>query len=146
VEDDGPTYREDPVTEERRRTPLTLEYAPETVEDDPHSKPVVIIEPSMTHAGRIFVGIHPYGRRHGCHLLPEDAQRVYKHLGKLLMEDPTDFDPSQAVDWKARIEEAAARQQPKPSLKLPQIQWPRPMFRIEFKFGRVQGVIGTPHE
>jgi hypothetical protein len=115
VEDDGPTYREDPVTEERRRTPLTLEYVPETVED-------------------------------GCHLLPEDAQRVYKHLGKLLMEDPTDFDPSQAVDWKARIEEAAARQQPKPSLKLPQIQWPRPMFRIEFKFGRVQGVIGTPHE
>jgi len=137
------------VTDEPR-TPLTLEYSPEGLEDDdPQVLPVVVVEPSFAHPGRIFVGIHPLGRvrnvkRAGVHLLPEDARRVMNHLAKLLMESPEvpEGDEGSKVDWQARIEQAAQRvreERPKKRVRVRR----KPEFRLEFQIGRYAGVIGT---
>ena len=139
---------------EEPRTPLTLEYVPEGLEDDQHSKPVIIIEPSFQHPGRIFVGVHPFGKRLGCHLLPEDAQRIRNHLGKLLMESGGEELPASAPDWAQRIEAAAKRAQAGGQrtgrtrlinfVKRPKRpRWKKPLlFRLEFRVGNVEGVVG----
>lgn len=131
------------------RTPLTLEYSPEGLDNDDQSKPVIIVEPSFAHPGRIFVGIHPLGnlqrvKRAGVHLLPDDARRVMNHLAKLLMELPPEIEEDgTAIDWQARIEEAAQRARaPKPA-RVRAYARLRPEFRFEFKLGRLAGVIGT---
>ena len=128
---------------DKPRTPLTLEYSPEGLEGD-QTKPVVIVEPSFAHPGRIFVAIHPLGhvrnvKRAGVHLLPEDARRVMQHLAKLLMESPPEIEEgASAIDWQARIEQAARRvSKPRARVRL------RPEFRLEFKIGRFAGIIGT---
>lgn len=127
------------------RTPLTLEYHPEGLEGDPGTAPVIIVEPSFAHPGRIFVGIHPLGhvpdvKRAGVHLLPDDARRVMQHLAKLLMEDPPEIDEG-TVNWQARIEDAVERTRGG-RIRLPKINL-RPQFRLEFEVGRFAGVLGT---
>ena len=122
------------------RTPLTLEYEP-VVPDEEEAKgvkPLIVAEPSFTYPGTIFVGVHPFGKRLGVHLLPGDAERLRNHLSKLLMEEES----SEVIDWQERDETAAARrpEPSKPRLRLP-IQ-----FRFEFAFGRFQGVVGTSHD
>lgn len=140
---------------EEPRTPLTLEYSPEGLEDDPHTHPVIIAEPSFAHSGRIFVGVHPLGhvpnvRRAGVHLLPDDARRLMNHLAKLLMEEPSEEgEPlGGGVDWQKRIEQAAARvREERPPAKKRRRRRVRahlrPEFRFEFQVGRYAGVIGT---
>jgi hypothetical protein len=132
------------VTEQR--TPLTLEYAPDSPEEELEAglRPVIVIEPSFKYAGMIYIGVHPFGKRLGCHILPADAERVRNHLSKLLMDAndaPAEGDPEtqRSVDWSQRIEQAAER-----AVKRPTRRRRKPfLFRFEFALGRVQGVIGT---
>ena len=131
---------------EQPRTPLTLEYEPEGLDDDTDAKPFIVIEPSFQHHGRIFIGIHPMGKRFGCHLLPEDAQRVRDHLSKLLMTEPPALPEGEAVDWKQRIEAAAQRAQTTKPKRRRKLKRPKLAFRFEFALGRFQGVVGTSNE
>jgi hypothetical protein len=121
------------------RTPLTLEFVPEPIEDDTQSRPIVVAEPSFQHDGRIFLGVHPFGRRVGNHMLPDDVRRLRDHLSKLLME-PVEEAPAaegEQIDWQERIRQAVARQQrPKRRRKR------GPFFRVEFEWGGIQGVMG----
>ena len=118
------------------RTPLTLEYVP-VVPDEEEAKgvkPLIVAEPSFSYPGTIFVGVHPFGKRLGCHLLPGDAERLRNHLSKLLMEEQESPGP---IDWQTRDEPP----QPSKSRRRFPIQ-----FRFEFAFGRFQGVVGTSHD
>ena len=121
------------------RTPLTLEFVPEPLDDDKESRPIVVAEPSFQHDGRIFLGVHPFGRRVGNHMLPDDVRKLRDHLSKLLMEQPEDA-PAAAegehIDWQARIRQAAAEKRPKRRRKR------GPFFRVEFEWGGIQGVLG----
>lgn len=117
------------------RTPLTLEFAPEPLEDDNESKPIVVCEPSFQHDGRIFLGVHPFGRRVGNHMLPDDVRRLRDHLSKLLME-PEEED---GIDWQARIRQAAERVAAVE--KKPKRRW-GPAFRLEFRWGQLEGILG----
>lgn len=119
-----------PETPERY-TPLTLEFAPTLVEGDEVSKPVAVCEPSLEHNGRIFLGVHPLGRRLGLHLLPEEARHIRDHLSKLLLEPEAEA-PQPPVNWQKRIAEAAERTKKRKRFQ----------FRIEFSIGSVQGVLG----
>ena len=141
---------------EEPRTPLTLEYAPDAPEEEQSQGvlPVIVVEPSFRYPGTIFMGIHPFGKRLGCHLLPADAERVRNHLSKLLMDPgaPVEAgDPEQqgGVDWSKRIEQAAVRQiaAKRQAEKPKKRRRRRPLqFRLEFSLGKVQGVVGTPVE
>jgi hypothetical protein len=136
------------------RTPLTLEYSPEAPDEESAegSAPVIIVEPSFRHPGTIFIGIHPFGKRLGVHLMPADAERVRNHLSKLLMEEgPTPEESAgEGVDWTERIEQAAKRQiaeKRAEKTKKKRRRRRKPLqFRLEFSVGKVQGIIGTPHE
>lgn len=133
-----------PTNDDAPRTPLTLEFAPERLEGDTQAKPVAVIEPSFQHDGRIFIGIHPFGRRLGLHVLPDDARRIRDHLSKLLLEPTPEVpaeDRAEAVDWQQRIrdaaERAAASKRPPRRPKRKRLQ-----FRLEFSIGSIQGVVG----
>lgn len=122
--------------EEAPRTPLTLEFSPEPLDDDDKTSPIVICEPSFQHDGRIFLGVHPFGLRVGrvgLHMLPDDVRALRDHLNVLLMEPPED----DAIDWSQRIQ-AAAERVSAPNKKRPK----RIIFRMEFSFFGIQGVIG----
>ena len=133
---------------EEQRTPLTLEYTPDAPEEERNNGvlPVVVCEPSFRYPGTIFLGVHPFGKRLGCHLLPADAERLRNHLSKLLMDPgpPIEGDPEsqEGIDWGERIEQAARTRRPSPTVKKKRRK--RLQFRLEFALGRVKGVVGTP--
>lgn len=142
------------------RTPLTLEFQPDNVtgEDTPEDfTPIVVCEPSFSDPGRIYLGVNPVGHRLGVHLLPEEARRIRDHLTKLLMEqpggaeedDPTeglrlvrpDYKPKRPESIQSRLERAVDRAKAaKPEAKI--TKGKRFQFRLEFRIGSVQGVIG----
>lgn len=147
------------TSDDQPRTPLTLEFAPEPLDGDEHSVPIAIAEPSFQHSGRIFIGVHPFGKRLGLHLLPADARRLRDHLSKLLLEPegatglPADYEPpaqltaqsplddtpteERSTDWQARIAAAAERTiAKKRERKLGH-------FRFEAQVGRFVIVIGS---
>lgn len=135
------------VTDEPQ-SPLTMEFTPEPAFENDPSLPIVAIEPSFQKDGRIFVAVHPFGKRVGLHLLPAEVTRIRNHLTKLLMEKPEDEEPPATPhpDWQDRIEAAAqrARAAEKPPKK------PRkPLlghFRLEWQIGRFVLVIGTSRD
>ena len=124
------------------RTPLSMEFVPEPPEDhDPFG--LVVAEPSFEVPGRIFVGSAPVDKRVGLHLIPEDARRLRDHISKLLWEaqegteTPIDAHldreaPVERVDWQKRIQAAVSRARKR--------KWF--LFKVEFQFGDIQGVIG----
>ena len=125
------------------RTPLTLEFAPETPDSDPSARPIIVVEPSFTYPGTIFVGAHPLGKenRLGVHLLPADAEAVRNHLSKLLTDPEDDPEtPKEDIDWVSRIDAAVRRRIAKERRRKPLLN-----FRVEFQVGRIQGVFGTTH-
>lgn len=136
------------------RTPLTLEFEPDPLEGDELSAPIAVVEPSFQHPGRIFVGVHPYGKRLGLHLLPSDAKKVRDHLSKLLLDPegetglPADYEPpaaeSPSTDWHARIKAAAERAVETKR----EVQKARKLghFRFEAKYGRFVIVVGTSND
>lgn len=132
------------------RTPLSLEFSPASIEgyEDDQRPGLVVAEPSFEVPGRVFIGANPFGKRMGLHLLPEEVRRLRDHLTKLLMEKPSEApgepstpidqyirrDDAPPVDWQERIIAAARRvRQEKPKWFL---------FKVEFQFGDIQGVIG----
>lgn len=133
------------TTDDAPRTPLTMEFAPEPLEGDEHSVPIVVMEPSFQHPGRIFVGVHPFGKRLGLHLLPSDAKKVRDHLSKLLLEPEAELPaetpaPPSSADWQARIRAAAERaQKAKKKRRLGH-------FRFEAQIGRLVIVLGTQQD
>ncbi len=128
-----------------QQSPLTLEFHPEAIEGDEVSEPIAIIEPSFQHDGRIFVGLHPFGKRVGLHLLPADAERVRNHLSKLLMDrpEPEELPSEGGIDWEARLRESAQRvlvEERKAAKKREPLLG---HFRLEWQIGRFVFVMGT---
>jgi hypothetical protein len=155
-------------TPEHREIPLTLAFKPDDGKgDDPEYRAagyegICIAQPSMEEEGRIFVGVNPYGKPVGVHMLPEDAQRLRDHLSKLLLEPdalPVDegagatgeeWTPEELLAYRARQEVPARAQRPRDrvtgvthtrKLPRPSLRKLLPQFRIEFKLGRFEALI-----
>jgi hypothetical protein len=81
-------------------------------------------------------GVHPFGRRVGNHMLPDDVRKLRDHLSKLLMEpEPEDGTP---VDWQAH-----------PGGRSPRVEKHRSdarsagrSFGLSSSSGSLQGVLG----
>lgn len=159
-----------PETPEHREIPLTLAFKPDDGKgDDPSYRDagyegIAIVQPSMEQEGRIFMGVNPFGKPVGVHMLPEDAQRVRDHLSMLLLEPEPESESDDAPEsLQSRIDRAVARtkaqttsspeealqalqdtaatlrrRQEKPKRRL---NFPKPQFRFEFKFGRFEALI-----
>jgi hypothetical protein len=135
-----------------RHTPLTLEFIPETADlvaaDGSTAKStegLVVVEPSMQVSGRIFLCASPTSeKRYGVHLPPEEARAVRDHLSKLLLEPETPQErpqspamPGQAESIQSRIDRAVQRLQAEKAKRNKGAE-----FRLEFRIGKLQGVIG----
>jgi hypothetical protein len=124
-----------------QRTPLTLEFTPDNL-DDPTAPegavPIVVCEPSFQAGGRIFLGVNPVGARLGVHMLPAEVAKLRDHLNKLLMEPPGDApSPGTGEPIQSRIDRAVER------IKNERAKRPgRFQFRFEFRAGKIQGVVG----
>jgi hypothetical protein len=166
LEDDAEAQapQEDSMTD-AREMPMTLYFEPENIdvpELGPDAKSVVIIQPSAVD-GRIFMGINPFGKVVGVHVLAEDAARIRDHLNLMLWDQPEGTDEG-AEEVASRINRAVERLQ---ADKESEASKPLPIrmvrkaikefdsrrlermlrrgrffkFKIEFVFGRIQGVI-----
>lgn len=151
------------MTPDQPAMPLTLEFTPENLYQDEETaeilEGIVLVQPSRKEEGRIFVGVNPFGKNVGCHLLPEEARRVRDHLNILLLE-PSDEkieevseDVAAAVEAnKARIwtpEQLLAYKQRREAPRAPRFiagrrtlaKLPRPQFRLEFKWGAFEALL-----
>lgn len=143
---------------ERSQMPLTLEFTPDWhTEDEIEGEildGIVLVQPSRGEEGRIFVGVNPFGKRVGCHLLPEEARRVRDHLNVLLLEPDAAvtetheeatakieggakpaagaWTPEQLLAWKQKRDAA---------VPVRRLRLPRPQFKIEFKWGSFEALI-----
>jgi hypothetical protein len=157
-----------PDTPEYRDMPLTLAFAPEQIDDEESPlSPLVLIQPSMEEEGRIFIGVNPFGKAVGCHVLPDEARRIRDHLSKLLLDSPEDaservqaaVEAQKAKVWtrdeleayRERRRLAAVEPTPQPSKKRRhgrkiKLTIPGLHFRIEFRFGKLQGIVARVHE
>ena len=143
--------------------PLTLHFEPEPINDgrpEMPFKPIVVVQPSRDEEGRIFIGVNPFGKNVGCHLLPDEARRIRDHLNKLLLEDEVDISdavsvaveegkkttpetawtPEQLLEWKRKRDQGASkrpRRAPLARFKRPQ----GPQFRLEFKWGKLEAIV-----
>jgi hypothetical protein len=121
-------------------TPLTLEFVSEAADpfpghEDTVPEGLVVVEPSLYDEGRIFLSAAPqaFGRK-GVHMLPDEARAVRDHLSKLLLEPVEQETPTESV--QSRIDRAVER------LKREQSRRPKLQFRLEFKLGSFEGVLG----
>ena len=137
--------------------PLTLTFTPEdSILDETTGESlegIVIAQPSRKEEGMLYLGVNPFGKTVGCHLLPEEARRLRDHLNILLLEpsDATaDLDAAVAEAKAAQPSESAwtpeqllaykqRRETPSRHIKLPKI--PKPQFRLEFKWGSFEALI-----
>lgn len=139
--------------------PLTLAFEPDNM-DNPgipdEFKPIVLVQPSMEEAGRIFAGINPFGKAVGVHLLPEEAKRVRDHLSKLLLEPDEvaaaykertlDVPEGESMESRmARAIQRAREREATPEEKLAGVTKKKAkkrwfQFKLELKIGRMQGV------
>lgn len=155
-------------TPEHRELPLTLAFKPDNLKgDDPEYdfEAVAIVQPSMEEEGRIFVGVNPFGKAVGVHMLPEEARRVRDHLSKLLLEpeaveevarETTETQESVQARIDRAVERAKERTGRAPTLTPEQIlahkarkpsrRFPRPQFRFEFRWGKLQGIFARLDE
>lgn len=154
--DDAPDHRE---------IPLTLAFKPDNLRDDDPNydyEAIALVQPSMEEEGRIFVGINPFGKAVGVHMLPEDARRVRDHLSKLLLEPEPEPDAESVED---RIKRALERKEapvvlrphehtlsPEQALiaagatSAPRVAarrrlFPSLQFHIEYRWGKLQGIL-----
>jgi hypothetical protein len=124
-------------------TPLTLEFVSEAADpfpghEDTVPEGLVVVEPSLYDEGRIFLSAAPqaFGRK-GVHMLPDEARAVRDHLSKLLLEPVEEQSPQPAPESvQSRIDRAVER------LKREQSRRPKLQFRLEFKLGSFEGVLG----
>jgi hypothetical protein len=149
-----------PDTPEHRDIPLTLAFTPDNIKDDDPEYPysaTAIVQPSMEQEGRIFVGVNPFGKPVGVHMLPEEARKIRDHLSLLLLEPPGETEGSPEEDAavesvESRIARAKARAAAGPTPEeilaaaqsAPAARWPRfpsLLFRFEYRWGKFQGII-----
>jgi len=137
--------------------PLTLEFTPENLYQDEETaeilEGIVLVQPSRKEEGRIFIGVNPFGKNVGCHLLPEEARRVRDHLNILLLEpdaeDVTEKADAAVEAHKARIwtpEQLLAYKQRREAPRFiagrrTLAKLPRPQFRLEFKWGAFEALL-----
>jgi hypothetical protein len=156
-------------TPEHREIPLTLAFKPDDGKGDDSDyrqagyEAIAIVQPSMEEEGRIFVGINPFGKPVGVHMLPDEARRVRDHLSKLLLEPEAVEEVARETretpeSLQSRIDRAVERAKaPTPEQTLASAQrapsrprrarvprvtrFPRPQFRVEFKWGRFEAIL-----
>jgi hypothetical protein len=148
-------------TPEHREIPLTLAFKPDDGKgDDPEYRAagyegIAIVQPSMEEEGRIFMGVNPFGKPVGVHMLPEDAERIRDHLSLLLLDKPDEEESPESL--QSRIDRAVERvkaSQPAPTSELRQSDrvtgvtrrrrrrsFPKPQFRVEFKWGAFEAIL-----
>lgn len=149
------------MTPEHREMPLTLAFSPEKIggkPEDDQLQPIVLVQPSAEEEGRIFIGVNPFGKAVGCHVLPEDAARIRDHLAKLLLEPsdaPYDEDaplppePDEGSFMERRgadiAKAAAATQRFRRPRRLQRaregVRRALPQFRLEFKWGSFEALL-----